>query len=157
MSYERRLAPRVPCNVYVREVNDEASGFLCQAMNVSETGMYLRRLQGGVLLEGEQVQLEFSLPGDETPIWATARVVDQVEETMHEAAGVQFSWISGDDRRRLKDHVRGERTRRLRMAVSGLAGGAQSPRVVEPRVRRANRRAAQLTRRLREATATSAT
>lgn len=116
----RRRHPRVPCGLYVNEVGARGTS-PCRATNISETGVYLRRLAGGVLLEGEAVQLEVTLPGEGTTLWLGGRVVEQVEETLHDAAAVEFVSISSTDRVRLRTYVDRVRRRQLRDALVGIS------------------------------------
>lgn len=116
----RRRATRVPCGLFLNEISE--NGIVpCRATNISETGIYLRRLTGGVLLEGEVVQLELSLPGEPESLWAAGRVVEQVEETMHDAAAIEFVSLSNRDRGRLRNYVSRVRRRQLRVALDGVS------------------------------------
>lgn len=127
-SLDRRRAPRVPCGLYVNEVSDGADGLsLCRATNISETGIYLRRLRGGVLLEGERVTLELSLPGEADALWLGGRVVEQVQEPLHEAAAIHFETVTADDRRRLRGYVERVRKRQLRAALNGIGALCRAP------------------------------
>lgn len=116
----RRRAPRVPCGLFLNEIGDQ--GIVpCRATNISETGVYLRRLSGGVLLEGELVQLELSLPGESESLWVSGRVVEQIEETLHDAAAIEFVSVTSADRSRLRGYVSRIRRRQLRTALQGLS------------------------------------
>lgn len=116
----RRSAPRVPCGLFLNEIADH--GIVpCRATNISETGIYLRRLTGGVLLEGEHVQLELSLPGDPETVWVGGRVVEQIEEMHHDAAAIEFVSVTNTDRFRLRSYVAHVRRRQLRAALQGVS------------------------------------
>lgn len=121
----RRSAPRVPCGLFLNEIGDQ--GIVpCRATNISETGIYLRRLAGGVLLEGERVQLELLLPGEPESLWVSGRVVEQIEETLHDAAAIEFVSVTKADRSRLRGYVSHVRRRQLRVAVQGLSRLAET-------------------------------
>lgn len=120
----RRRAPRVSCALFVNEIG-EAGIAPCRATNISEGGVYVHRVIGGVLLEGETVQLELKLPGEREPVWATGRVVDQVEETTHDAAAIEFVSLTQRDRERLRGYVHRVRRRQLQTALAGLSRLAQ--------------------------------
>jgi hypothetical protein len=122
-SLDRRARPRVACSTLIYDVTGERA-IPCRATNISEAGVYLRRLEGGVLLEGETVQLELRLAEDQPPIWVAGRVVEQVEEVMHDAAAVQFLAVPEADRARIRSFVDGRRRARLREALAGLSGAA---------------------------------
>lgn len=117
----RRRTPRVPCGLFVNEIADRGMT-PCQATNLSEGGIYLRRLGGGVLLEGETVQLELALPGERESVWASGRVVEQVEEPAHDGAAIEFLSLTWADRLRLRRYVARVRRRQLREALSGISG-----------------------------------
>jgi hypothetical protein len=119
-TYEQRRARRVPCILYLNEVSDERA-VPCRATNISTTGAYVRRLEGGVFLEGERVQLELTLPGEQTPVWVGGRVVDAVEELLHDGAGVEFTALTREDQRRINGYVGRVRRRLLQAALVGLA------------------------------------
>ncbi len=121
-SLDRRARPRVACATLIYDVTG-ARAIPCRATNISEGGVYLRRLEGGVLLEGETVQLELRLEG-EAPIWVTGRVIEQVEEVLHDAAAVQFEAVPEGDRARLRAFVDRRRRARLREALAGLASAS---------------------------------
>lgn len=126
---ERRASPRVACTSVIYDVSGERA-IACRATNISEGGVYLRRLAGGVVLEGETVQLELRLPGDDEPLWIAGRVVEQVEEVLHDAAAIEFTALSDRDRARLRAFVTAQRRARLREAVAGLSRlrpGAAAP------------------------------
>jgi hypothetical protein len=121
---DRRVAPRVACaSIVITDVTGERP-IPCRGTNVSETGIYLKRLAGGVLIEGETVQLELRLPDDDEPLWLSGRVVEQVEEVLHDAAAIQFTVLSERDRGRLRAFVATGRRARLREALAGLSGAA---------------------------------
>jgi hypothetical protein len=115
----RRRTPRVPCGLFVNEIA-EFGLTPCQATNVSEGGLYLRRLGGGVLLEGETVQLEFALPGEAESVWASGRVVEQVDEQTNGGAAIEFVSLTWADRLRLRRYVSRVRHRQLREALRGV-------------------------------------
>jgi len=120
VNLDRRSNTRVACRAVVFDV-DGVRQTRCRATNISEGGVYLRRLEGGVLLEGEPIRLELLLPGARESIWASGRVVEQVEETLFDAAAVRFTAMAATDRGRIRRYVTGVRQRQLRAALSGLA------------------------------------
>ncbi len=98
---ERRLHTRHEAQLDVWELH--AGGTTrCRSTNLSAGGLYLRRLEGGVLLEGEWVWLEIDLPGDPRPIRVRATVVKQVEETLYDSAAVSFVGLPSLDTYRLR-------------------------------------------------------
>ncbi len=124
---DRRRAPRVPCGLFVNEIGDGRTPVSpCRATNISETGIYLRRLAGGVLLEGERIQLEMLLPGEKQSLWLAGRVVEQVQETLHDAAAIQFEAVAHEDRERLRRYIHRIRKRQLRAALSGVGALCRS-------------------------------
>ena len=125
-NYERRRRPRVPCAFSVLETT--TGNVPCRATNISEDGIYVRRLEGGVLLEGEQITLELQLPGDIEPVWASGQVVEQVEEALYDAAAIEFTAIAACDRRRLRLYVARARQSQLRVALQGLSQRAAARR-----------------------------
>jgi hypothetical protein len=116
----RRRTPRVPCGLFVNEIAEQGMT-PCQATNLSEGGIYLRRLGGGVLLEGETVQLELALPGESESVWASGRVIEQVEEAAHDGAAIEFVSLTWADRLRLRRYVARVRRRQLREALTGVS------------------------------------
>ncbi len=77
----------------------------CGSVNIGEGGVYVRRYEGGVLLTGEHVCLEVQIPGDPKPLYCHGQVVDQVCETFHDAAAIEFRDMADPDRQRLRDFV----------------------------------------------------
>ncbi len=102
---ERRIDQRIPFTGRVFELT--CGGQIpCGSVNIGEGGVYIRRYEGGVLLDGEHVWLELQLPGNESrPIWAHGQVVEQVCETFHDAAAIRFKGMPDRDRERLRRFV----------------------------------------------------
>lgn len=119
-SLDRRGARRVPCRARVLELS-LGRPVPCCTTNISESGLFLRRLEGGVLIEGETVQLEVLLPGDPEPLWVAGEVVEQVEEVMHDAAAIRFTAIAEADRARIRSYVDAVRRAQARSALAGLS------------------------------------
>ncbi len=101
---ERRLERRVPFTGRVFELV-EGGRIPCGTVNIGEGGVYVRRHEGGVLLDGEYVWLEVQLPGDPESVWAHGQVVEQVTETFHDAAAIQFHGMARGDRERLREFM----------------------------------------------------
>lgn len=102
---ERRRDRRIPFTGRVFELTQRGQ-IPCGSVNIGEGGVYIRRHEGGVLLDGEHVWLELQLPdGDKRPIWAHGQVVEQVSETFHDAASIRFRGMPDADRERLRQFV----------------------------------------------------
>ena len=134
----RRRAPRVPCGLFLHEYNDRGSDdrpeiTAYRAANISESGIFLRRLGAGVLLEGEVLNLELKLPGPGKPLWLRGRVVEQVEEARADAAAIELVSLTADDRERLRGYVDRVRRRQLRVALQGLS---RLPHALQPQAPR---------------------
>ena len=98
---EKRKFRRVPLTAVVRA---EAAGlpYSVEGRNISVGGMLVKTEQ--TLEEGVQLRLEFQLPGDPAPIWATG----VVQHVMPDAfMGIRFTELKEADRRRIEAYVLG--------------------------------------------------
>ncbi len=102
MSSYRRV-PRAPLSVYLNKFVG-SSAFMCRAANISEDGILLARLIEPELKSAD-VSVEFALPGASEVIWAHGTVVRKGSHRNCEAAGVRFTIIPEQYRRRIADYV----------------------------------------------------
>lgn len=101
---ERRMIPRVPITVAVlKSVGAELC--LCQSVDISPTGMSMRRPKGLPMSAGLPVYLKFSLPGSEEVHRITAVVVRDDSEGRCWASAVVFGPIPHRLKRQLDSYV----------------------------------------------------
>lgn len=96
---DARNAPRVTLSVAV-EVDTGAATAYGTSSNVSESGMLLQA--ACPLNTGDCVRLAFRLPGQTRPVEVVASVVRSESGGQ---AGVEFAWMSDEDRRRVGELV----------------------------------------------------
>lgn len=73
-SADRRTTPRRPAD-FLMNAWDSAGVSVCRALDVSEHGMRLERLQGGRRPFGALVEIEFEIPGDRRALTVVGRRV----------------------------------------------------------------------------------
>ncbi len=101
---ERRSVPRVPLTAAVlKTVGEERC--LCQAVDISPTGMSMRRAKGLPLSTDLQVFLKFSLPGSEEVHRIRAVVVREESDGRFWASAVTFGPLPDRLRRRIDSYV----------------------------------------------------
>ncbi|WP_158542535.1 PilZ domain-containing protein [Lujinxingia litoralis] len=86
---EQRQQPRVGCDMILNKIEAGHTN-ICRAVDLSLGGIRLERLAEAYRSEGESVQLQFALPGEEEPIWVTGHKVYDNEGRV----GVRFTNIS---------------------------------------------------------------
>jgi len=119
---ERRDKDRVSLGLLMNEYVDDRM-HRAMAVNVSPSGLYLDRLFGERRLqlgrEDRAVQLEFTLPETNEPIWALAEVCfDQVSTTRQElvvvhGTGVRFVAMARKHERLITDFVHERKRKNL--------------------------------------------
>jgi uncharacterized protein (TIGR02266 family) len=87
MSEERRRALRVPVQMFVEESHDHATYFQ-HSSNLSSGGIFLEKTIPHPV--GTRVALQFTLPGDHTPIKVTAEIVNALESEARLGMGLKF-------------------------------------------------------------------
>jgi len=101
---ERRVARRTPFVAAVRSaVNDEARPELALSMDLSESGMKLRRCEGHAA--APLVRLEFELPDGGRPIVAAGRLLFDHGEAGYRATGVRFIGLCDEEQARIARFV----------------------------------------------------
>lgn len=102
--WDRRANDRVRINLAVKQlVKRELS--LCQAGNVSSTGMLLARAHDSPYRGMPKCWLEFSLPGHAATIAARGQVVRQACRGRYHLMGVLFRSMPPSHRRLLRDYL----------------------------------------------------
>ena len=110
MVVERRRAPRAPVTVRVEYATVDAF-FSEFSRNINEGGMFVET-DRPLGLE-ERVFLQFRLPGSESPVKVSGRVVRVSPGGGPEPQGmaIEFDSLAPADRQRINDLVRGLRAR----------------------------------------------
>lgn len=103
MSSSYRKAPRAPLNVYLNKFIGNAV-FMARAANISEEGIFLSKLIEPEV-EGQEISLEFALPGEDEVMWAHGQLVREGSHRQTEAAAVRFTAIPDLYRRRIAAYV----------------------------------------------------
>lgn len=101
MRKELRKQDRIPCDIILNKVEDGHTK-VCRATDVSLGGIRLQRVAESYRVQGQAVQLQFALPGDEEPIWVSGKKVYDTDGTV----GVRFTNISHSHFVRLRDWLR---------------------------------------------------
>jgi uncharacterized protein (TIGR02266 family) len=87
MGKERRRTLRVPVEMFVLEQHEEATYFQ-HSSNLSINGLFLENTVPHPV--GTRVALQFTLPGDGSPIRVQAEIVSAIEEEKHLGMGLRF-------------------------------------------------------------------
>lgn len=98
---EQRQQNRIPCDIILNKVEGGHTN-VCRAENLSLGGMKLQRVAEGHQPEGNSVQLQFALPGDQDPIWVSGEKVYEADGNV----GVRFTNISHGNFVRLREWLR---------------------------------------------------
>lgn len=98
---ERRGSLRAPIHVLVSEKSEAGLRLAC-ASNICECGVHYIDPGGG---EGAFVQLEFSLPEEETSIRARGRVVYRIRGVSESKTAVAFTALAESDAERIRCYV----------------------------------------------------
>ncbi|MEZ4475452.1 MAG: PilZ domain-containing protein [bacterium] len=112
---ERRTSRRVPYRARVKAVGALAGEG--RTTNLSAGGVYLQRLSGRRLRQGDVVDLVLDLPGG--AVRARGQVVKAVDEVFYPGAAVAFTTMSAADRALLEGFVAGRRGAPPRGAILG--------------------------------------
>ena len=98
---EQRSQSRIDCDIILNKVEDGHTK-VCRAQNLSLGGMKLQRVAEAYKPEGESVQLQFALPGEDDPIWVSGeKVYEQNGDVV-----VRFTNISHGDFIQLRNWLR---------------------------------------------------
>lgn len=112
----RRLVPRLRLNARMNEyVADD--GFPAVALNVSETGLSIRKPMEVRAPKSAFVALELELPGTNEVIWASAQTRFHAVAAQFQYSGLLFSSMARKHQRLLRDYVR-ERQARLQRLLA---------------------------------------
>ena len=87
MEKERRHALRVPVQMFVEESHDHATYFQ-HSSNLSKGGIFLEKTIPHPV--GTRVSLQFTLPGDQTPIKVDAEIVNALGSDERLGMGLRF-------------------------------------------------------------------
>ena len=87
MTQERRRALRIPVQMFVEESHEHATYFQ-HTKNLSRGGMFLEKTMPHPV--GTRVQLQFTLPGDETPLQVQAEIVSALDGDDAMGMGLKF-------------------------------------------------------------------
>ena len=93
-----RKQRRIPCDIILNKVEDGHTN-VCRAENLSLGGMKLQRVAEAYDADGQAVQLQFALPGQDEPVWVSGKKVYDDDGNV----GVRFTNISHADFVRLRD------------------------------------------------------
>jgi len=104
---ERRQAARVPLTVAVlKSAGPETC--LCQSVDISPTGMSMRRAKGLPMTSDLPVFLKFSLPGSEEVHRIRGTVVRDASDGRYWASAVRFGPLPGRLTRQIDSLMAGE-------------------------------------------------
>lgn len=104
--WDRRASERIRIALAVRQ-RVRNTVVLCQAGDLSPTGMLLARASGAAREECQlKCWLEFGLPGTDDLIAARGRVVRDAARGPYYLMGVRFTSMAPSHRRRLGDYLR---------------------------------------------------
>ncbi|NMC72105.1 MAG: hypothetical protein GYA57_18885 [Myxococcales bacterium] len=101
---ERRRRVRVPLEVEAREVVPRGQGPV-QARDISELGIRYEQSAFAPRIDGDQVLLQFHLPGDPEPIEIEAMIADERCLARTSETRATFLWPRPDDARRIREYV----------------------------------------------------
>jgi hypothetical protein len=112
----RRHAPRLRLNTRMNEyIADD--GYPAVALNVSETGLSIRKPTKTRAPKSGLVALELELPGTNEVIWASAQTRFDATGAEFQFSGLLFFSMARKHQRLLRDYVR-ERQARLQRLLS---------------------------------------
>lgn len=101
MQEDKRQQSRVSCDIILNKVEGGHTN-VCRGLDLSLGGIRIKRVAESHRGEGENVQLQFALPGDDEPIWVSGKKVYDQEGQL----GVRFTNISHNHFVRLRDWMR---------------------------------------------------
>jgi len=96
----RRINRRVPMDVLLNH-RIEGMPYLVRSRDVSMTGIYVDRVLSPRFPDGEEVVLEFALPGETKPIWANAQIMRCEDRGL----GLRFVHLSRNASRRIRAYI----------------------------------------------------
>ena len=108
-----RRQQRAPLDIFLNKIVEEEP-FMCRSRDISIGGIYLRSLIEPDL-DGRQVHLEFSLPGNNEVIWASGEIVREVGSDGREGSGIRFTAIPDRYRTMIAAYVSRRRRRRRQL------------------------------------------
>ena len=100
---ERREWPRIPVEMWVEESTDRELYFQ-RGANISIGGIYLQRTIPHT--RGTVINMQFTLPGDATPIKVRGEIVNVGETADELGMGVKFLDLADADRQRVESFIR---------------------------------------------------
>ena len=100
---ERRATRRAPFVASVRSTAEAVPEELALAVDLSETGMRLRRLPGAP--GAGLIHLEFELPDGGAPIHASGRLLFDGADGSYRMTGVRFIGLDDDEAARIASYV----------------------------------------------------
>jgi len=101
---ERRRRTRAPLEVQACEVARRGHAPV-QARDISELGIRYEQSAFAPRLDGDQVLLEFCLPGDPQPIEIEAMIADERCLARTSETRATFLWPRVEDAKRIRDYV----------------------------------------------------
>lgn len=101
---ERRRRVRVPLEVEAREVVPRGQGPV-QARDISELGIRYEQSAFAPRIDGDQVLLQFHLPGDPEPIEIEAMIADERCLARTSETCVVFVWPRQEDLLRIRRFI----------------------------------------------------
>jgi uncharacterized protein (TIGR02266 family) len=102
MSQERRRALRIPVQMFVEESHDQATYFQ-HSKNLSRGGLFLEKTVPHPV--GTRVALQFTLPGDRSPIKVQAEIVSALDGETNMGMGLKFVEPSAEVASRIDQFV----------------------------------------------------
>jgi hypothetical protein len=110
----RRLSPRLRLSTALNEyVGNE--GYGCLALNVSESGLSVRKPIDVSTAKRGIVAIELALPGTNEVIWASAEARFHAAVPGFQLCGLHFLSMASKHQRLLRDYVRERHARLLRL------------------------------------------
>ena len=104
MNLARRDASRVPITIAVKK-SVGLSNTLCQAANISATGMLVAKVYEGFYPDLPKCWLRFNLPGSDVTIEARGEVVRQARRDRYHLMAVRFGTLAPSHRRLIEDYI----------------------------------------------------
>jgi len=102
--HERRRRTRAPLEVQAREVVPRGHAPV-QARDISELGIRYEQSAFAPRIDGDQVLLQFHLPGDPEPIEIEAMIADERCLARTSETRATFLWPRVGDVRRIREYV----------------------------------------------------
>ncbi len=102
---ERRASTRAPFVASVRSASSTDEEELALAVDLSTSGMRLRRCDAHAAPVAPLVRLEFELPDGGAPVVAAGRLLFESREGRYYASGVRFVDLADEDLLRISQYV----------------------------------------------------